>query len=196
MLLDGTRAALDTSPGIVVVGVADRGALALELVASQRPDVLVLDLHLPDVSGVEVARRVQSDFPRVAVVVLTGYDEPGYLRALLRLGVKGYLYKTASAGELVATVRAVADGRSVFASEATSALDADGEQLTVREHEVLRLLAAGLRNGEIAQQLGISGKTVEFHVGHLLEKLGARSRAEAIVKARRQHLLTDILSSP
>lgn len=186
-LRHGTQAILQQAGGIEVIGATGEGAEALQLVESLRPDVLLLDLHLPDVNGVEVARRVRERCPEVAVLVLTGYEEVGYVRALRELGVRGFVGKTASNEQIVAAVRAVAAGRTVLVSEGVEAtLRAGSPVLTSREQEVLRLLAAGKRNQEIADALCVSLKTVEFHVGHVLEKLGARSRTEAIVEARRQ----------
>ncbi len=185
MLREGTRVLLDAQPGITVAGVTGEGAAALRLVAELRPDVLLLDVHLPDLSGIEVARRVRDAHPAVAILVLTNYEEAGYVRALLQIGVRGYLGKTASGDEIAAAVRAVARGESSVLSRAARAVLGAGEvELTARELEVLQLLAAAWRNGEIARELSISENTVEFHVRHLLQKFGARSRAEAVLKAR------------
>jgi DNA-binding NarL/FixJ family response regulator len=188
----GTGAILDESPGIRVVGAAGDGAAALRLVADLRPDVLLLDVRLPDISGVEVARRVRETHPAVAIIVLTGYEDASYARALLALGVHGYLEKSAGAEEIVAAVRAVAAGRSAIVSAAArAALGDPGAGFTPRELEVLRRLARGLRNAEVAADLSISLRTAEFHVGNVLAKLGARSRTDAVNKARRRGLLGD-----
>jgi DNA-binding NarL/FixJ family response regulator len=190
LLLEGTRRCLDAAEGIAIVGEATEGKAALDLIGEQLPDVLLLDVQLPDISGVEVARHVRASFPRVAVLVLTGHDEAGYVRSLLKAGIAGYLRKTASADELVAAVRAVAKGRTVLVSEAASPiLFGEIEVLTEREHEVLQHLAAGLSNAEIARALYVSQKTVEFHISHILQKLGARSRVQALLKAREHGLL-------
>lgn len=184
ILREGTRTFLERAPEVEAVAAAGDGASALALVAQHQPDVLLLDVHLPDMSGVEVTRRVREEFPGVAVLILTGYDDMGYARALLQLGVQGYLRKTVSGEEMLAAIRAVAEGRTVLISEmASKALGSENEPLTPREQEVLQLLAAGRRNAEIASALAVSVKTVEFHISHVLEKLGARSRAEAIGKA-------------
>jgi DNA-binding NarL/FixJ family response regulator len=149
----------------------------------------MLDVHLPDVSGVEVTRQVRSRYPEVAIVVLTGYEDAGYARALLRLGVRGYLGKTASADEIVAAVRAAAQGLTVIEPAALAAFESTSEVFTARELEVLRLMVGGKRNTEIASALDVSVKTVEFHVSHLLEKLGARSRTEAILQAKQRGIV-------
>jgi DNA-binding NarL/FixJ family response regulator len=131
-------------------------------------------------NGVEVARAVRTTFPDVAVLVLTGYDDTGMLRSMLQLGVPGYLRKTATGDELIAAVEAVAAGQKVLEAELLQVGLASMEQsFTEREMSVLRLVATGLRNAEIADQLEVSVKTVEFHMRHVLAKLGVRSRTEA-----------------
>ncbi len=187
LLREGTRALLAQNAGIAVVGAAGDGKAALRLVGEQHPDVLLLDIHLPDISGVEVAREVRVRSPRVAILVLTGYEDVGYARGLLQLGVQGYLRKSASGAEIVAAIRAVAAGQTVLAPAVTRVVIANGvDPLTAREYEVLGLLARGQRNAEIARTLAVSVKTVEFHISHVLDKLGVRSRTEAILKARQQ----------
>jgi DNA-binding NarL/FixJ family response regulator len=181
----GTQALLDESIGINVQGAAEDAAGALQLVREHQPDVLLLDVRLPDMSGIELARQVRATQPSTAILVLTGHDEPGYARALRQIGVRGYLSKTASGEEIVAAVRAVAHGQSTFQGAAASAASDDAlDPLTGREQEVLNLLVRGLRNSEIAAALATSVKTAEFHVGRLLQKLRARSRSEAIIRAQ------------
>jgi DNA-binding NarL/FixJ family response regulator len=181
MLRQGTESLLARTADIRVVGATGEGSGVFRLLQSRRPDVLVLDVHLPDMNGVDVAKRVRTEFPDVAVLVLTGYEEVGYIRTLVRLGVRGYLGKSASGEDIVAAIRAVARGRTVLVSDGVrAALRTDAATLTEREQEVLELLVAGRRNQEIADALSVSLKTVEYHVGHVLEKLGVRSRAEAI----------------
>jgi len=181
MLREGTQSLLTRSAGIAVIGTAGTGAEALRLVAALRPDVVVLDMHLPDISGMDVTREIRANFPDIAILILTGYDDTGYVRALVPLGVQGYLRKTATGEEIVDGVRAVAQGRLALAPDLLQlGVGGTSVHLTEREHEVLWLLASCRRNKEIAEGLGISVKTVEFHVSRLLEKLGARSRTEAI----------------
>ena len=195
LLREGTRGLLKEEPDMEVVGVAGDAATALRMVRELCPDVLVLDLRLPDASGVEVAKRVQGECPRTAVLILTGYEDVSYEQALRRLGVGGYLRKTASGNEIVSAIRAVAAGRAVFGPESCDAVGDPSaprpDLLTERELEVLRLLSAGRRNAEVAQELVVSIKTVEFHVGNLLDKLGARSRTEALAVARRAGILPE-----
>ena len=190
VLRDGTRALLDGSAGIAVVGATGEGRAALQLVARLRPDILLLDIHLPDLSGVEVARQVRAAHPAVGIVIVTGYDDAGYVRALLRLGVRGYLSKAAAGDQIVAAIRAVARGQTALLSEAARAVVGDGTTpLTARQRDVLRLLAAGRSNDEIAAALSVSVNTVEFHLGKLYQKLEVRSRTEAIREARARGLL-------
>jgi DNA-binding NarL/FixJ family response regulator len=185
LVREGTLALLRDEPDVVVAGVAGDAATAVRLLEEQQPDVLLLDIRLPDATGVDVARRAASLRPETAILILTGYDDVAYARALLQLGVRGYLRKTASGQDIVAAIRALAAGQIVLGSDIVSATHgADTDPLTEREIEVLRLLATGRRNTEVAAELGVSIKTIEFHVGNLLGKLGARSRTEAIVLAR------------
>jgi len=187
LLLEGTRALVARSAGIVVAGVANSGEAALRMVGLLQPDVLLLDLHLPGISGIEVARRIRARFPRVAILALTGYDDLGYARELSAIGARGYLRKCAPGAEVLAAIRAVAMGQSCFAAAGARLRGAAADDtLTARESEILRLLACGRRNAEIAVLLSVSIKTVEYHISHILNKLGARSRTEAILKAR-QH---------
>jgi DNA-binding NarL/FixJ family response regulator len=174
MARDWTSGSLAEAPGIEVVGAAENGLGGLRLVTSLRPDVLVLDVHLPDISGIEVARRVRAALPRVAVLIVTGFDDASYAQALRQLGVCGYMTKSASAAELVDAVRRAASGVGrPTTSEAQQALSA-------RDRQLLALLASGRRNDEIASTLDLSLNVVEYRVGQLLRTLGVRSRAEAI----------------
>lgn len=192
MMREGTRALLDEAPDINVVGTGGRGAEALRLVGELRPDVLILDVRLPDISGVEVAKRVREAFPEVGLLILTGYDDVGYFRALMDLGVKGYLRKTAKGEDIAEAVRLVAQGKKIVDAEAVEIGETSGP-VTARERSVLTLLATGLRNHEIADALGLSQRTVEFHVSNLFQKLGARSRTEVILKARQLGLFAESL---
>lgn len=181
MAREWTRSALDDAEGVSVVGAAEDGASGLHLIADLQPDVVVLDIHLPDISGVEIARRVRTALPDVGIVIVTGFDDPTYAKALLQIGVRGYVTKSASADEIVFAVREAAEGRTVIHSEAakTSVTDAQAS-LGPRERQLLALLASGRRNTEIAAALDVSMTVVEYRIGQLLQLLGARSRAEAI----------------
>ncbi|MBM2811634.1 MAG: DNA-binding response regulator [Chloroflexi bacterium] len=190
MLLGGTERFLAGESGIEVAGTAADGKSAVEVVRRVLPDVLLLDVHLPDISGVEVARQVRSLVPRVAIIVLTGYDDVGYARAMLQLGARGYLRKSATGEEILAAIRTVVDGGTVgLPALAQMTAGLTDESLSDREFEVLRLLALGRRNSQIGEELVLSPKTVEFRVSRLLRKLGVRSRAEAIAKVQRLGLM-------
>ena len=194
MLREGTQSSFDRAPGIQVIGTAGDGGSALEQISASPPDVLVLDMRLPDMSGVDVARQVRSHFPSIGIVILTGYDDVHYARALTQLDIQGYLRKTASSDEIVSAVLCVAEGGKVFDPEIVRVLEDSSntaESLTARELEVLRMVAVGKRNTEIADELVLSIKTVEFHISNMLAKLGARSRAEAVRAGYQQGLLRD-----
>jgi DNA-binding NarL/FixJ family response regulator len=169
-----TSISLAEAAEIEVVGTAENGASGLRLAANLRPDVIVLDVHLPDISGIEVARRLHSTLPEVAVLIVTGFDDATYAQALLQLGVRGYMTKSASAADLVEAVRRASTGSG--RSPAGQARPALGE----RDRQLLAQLASGRRNSEIASALGLSLHVVDYRVGQLLQTLGVRSRAEAI----------------
>ena len=150
--------------------------------------------QLAGLSGVEVARRVRASFSATAILVLTAYVDATYIQCLLQIGVPGYLPETGSSAEPAAAVRAVTAGRTIVVSHGTGVgAEPLGAPLTPREHEVLRLMATGLRNADIARRLSVSVKTVEHHVSNVLVKLGVQSRTQAIIKAREHGL---VLGSP
>jgi two-component system, NarL family, nitrate/nitrite response regulator NarL len=181
---EGTRALLERTPGMAVVGVADDGAGGLRQAEQLQPDVVLLDVGLPDMSGVDVAQELKRRLPSVEVVLLTGYNANTYARMVSQLGVRGVVHKTAPGATLVAAINACAEGRDVLAEQASSPEARLVETLTPREHQVLELIAAGLRNAEVAATLQVSLNTIEFHVRHILGKLGVRSRTEAVARAR------------
>ena len=194
---DGTRQILEAYPDLQVVGDADSGEVALALVNQLRPDVVLLDIRLPGINGIEVARRLTRDHPDTRVLMVSAYDEDEYVRGALEAGAAGYLRKTAPGKELVQAVRAVAGGASVLQSGLTARLlissrqpERGADDLSERELEVLKLLAAGLHNKELAAQLGISTRTVDRHCDNIYAKLGVGSRTEAVVRAISTKLLS------
>lgn len=192
----GLKAALESTGATDVVAEAATAAEALEAVALQVPDVVVMDLALPDASGIDVTRRLGALHPGVPVLMLTMSDDDGSLLAALQAGARGYLVKGAGAGEVLHAVRTVAAGGAVFGPQTAARLTAllregrrhDAEQLfpalTAREAEVLELIARGLDNRRIARHLVLSEKTVRNHVTHIFDKLQVTTRAEAVARAR------------
>ncbi len=197
---EGLRALLESQPDFAVVGEAGNGREAPDLVARLRPDVLLLDLMLPDLNGMEVARQVQERTPTTRVIILSMHANESYVLEALRNGVSGYLIKTASSSEVIAAVRAVMAGKrylspplsdrviEAYAQQARPVADVY-DTLTTREREVLHLAAEGRKNTEIAARLGISIRTVETHRANLMRKLNLQSHADLIRYAIRRGLL-------
>ncbi|MGD2166195.1 MAG: response regulator transcription factor, partial [Anaerolineae bacterium] len=182
-------------PDIAVVAEAEDGAEAIRLTAAHRPDVVVLDIRMPNVTGVEAARRIKEHFPEMRVLALTAYDDDPYVFALLQAGADGYVLKTASADELVQAVRTVHRGESALSPEIASKVVRQAtrgrpegaadqvESLTERELDVLRLVAEGMTNRETGRELGISHRTVQGHLASIYGKLDVSSRTEAVTEA-------------
>jgi DNA-binding NarL/FixJ family response regulator len=182
VMLEGTAQLFAECPDLLVVGTAMTGEETLQLVAALKPDLLILDIRLPDISGIAVAKAIRKNTPNVCILVLTGYDDPAYAKALAKLGVQGMLAKTTPGSDIVDAVRRIRTGERL-PMQAPAPFEQSIATLTEREQTVLGLLAAGYRNREMAERLQVSLKTVEFHVSQLLEKLGVRSRTEAMGKA-------------
>ncbi|MEU1372156.1 response regulator transcription factor [Streptomyces triculaminicus] len=193
---NGLKGALESSGGADVVAEAATAGEALEAVSRQLPDVVVMDLSLPDASGIDVTRQLAGLYPGLPVLMLTMSDDDGSLLAALQAGARGYLVKGAGAGEVLHAVRTVAAGGAVFGPQTAARLTAllcggrrhDAEQLfpalTAREAEVLELIARGQDNRRIARELVLSEKTVRNHVTHIFDKLQVTTRAEAVARAR------------
>ena len=191
LVREGTAELLERAGGIRVVGQAADGHEALRLVSALRPDVLLLDLAMPGLSGLEVARRTRDLSPATAVVALTAHDEEAYVVAMLEAGASGYLSKASRGQQVVEAVRAAAAGETVFsgsvaASVKRRALGSGGSPLTPREMDVLRCAARGLGNKQIASELGMSARTVQTHLTRIFAKLNVTSRTEAVLYALRQ----------
>ena len=193
---EGLVTLLGLLPGIEVVGAAADGVAAVELVAQHRPDVLLVDLRMPRGDGVETTAKVRAEYPSTEVVVLTTYADDDSLLAALRAGARGFLTKDADAEAIARALRSAAAGQSTVDGELqrrlveavtrTAPVQArEIEGLTAREIEVLRLIAAGLSNTEIARTLVVSEATVKTHVNHLFTKAGLRDRAQAVAFAYR-----------
>ncbi len=193
---EATAEVVDHQPDMCVVGQAETGEEAVALAWALQPDVIVMDIAMPRLNGLEATRRITAECPRCRVLVLTAREEERYVVQLLQAGAVGYLPKTVGLDELLEAIRAVARGESVLppAVAAVVVRHLAGEEppeevvrlLTDRELEVLELAARGLTNYDIAQRLYISVRTVEAHLTHTYNKLGVSSRTEAVVHAMRQ----------
>ncbi len=202
LVRQGTRELLERHPGLQVVGEAGDGEQAIRLVDQHRPDVVLMDISLPGMNGIEATRQIKARHPATAVLVLTAYDDDQYVFALLEAGAAGYLLKDVSADELARAVQAVQAGESVlhpaiarkvvdYFSRRRGGGGPDAlEALTAREMDVLRLAARGMTNREIADRLFISVRTVQVHLSHIFAKMEVGSRTEAVLRALQQGWLT------
>ncbi len=190
LIREGLAALLGMIPDLEVVGQAEDGHAALRLVADTHPDVVLMDVRMPGMNGVATTREIRARHPAVRVIVLTTFDNDEYVFEALQAGAKGYLLKNADPDDLAGAIRAVHRGESVLDPAVTQKVirrathpgEADPifrERLTPREREILHLIADGLSNAEIADQLVLSEGTVKNHVSHILEKLNARDRTHA-----------------
>ncbi len=199
---EGTRQLLEKARGLAVVGEARDGEEAVRLAEALRPDVLVMDVRMPRLTGLEATRRVKASHPEVRVLILSAYEDDQYVFPLLEAGADGYLLKTAKGRELVDAIRMVHSGRKVLALAITDKVisrlaagpradrgDEAVEALTERELEVLQAVAGGKSNREIAAELSLSTNTVQVHLRNIFGKLGAGSRTEAVTRALRQGLI-------
>ena len=193
----GVRAFMDTQPDISVVGEAGMGEEAVALAAEHAPDVVIVDLVMPGMDGVEVTRQVKQASPRTQVIVLTSYHQDEHIFPAIRAGALSYLLKDVGPAELAEAVRKAADGEAVLhprvAARVVQELHGARQdipnpftELSDREFEVLRLIADGLNNAEIAEELVISEKTVKSHVSNILNKLHLADRTQAAVYAWRE----------
>jgi DNA-binding NarL/FixJ family response regulator len=202
LMRGGLRVILESEPGMAVVGEARTGAEAVRLVAELDPDVICLDVQMPDVDGLEAARRIAASGARTAVLILTTFDRDDYLFEALRAGASGFLLKNASPEKLIEAVQTVAAGDALLAPDVTRRVierfssgrlavpDPAVDSLTEREREVLGLVAKGMTNGEIARALFLGEATVKTHVSKVLLKLGLRDRIHAVVYAHERGLIS------
>jgi DNA-binding NarL/FixJ family response regulator len=199
----GTRELLERQPDLDIVGEAADGEEAVRLTHELQPDVVVMDVRMPKLSGVEATRRIRAQCPDVKVLVLTAHDDDEYVFALLQAGAKGYLLKTAEIDKVVEAIRAVAAGQSMLAPTVAGKVVAqfssgknlpdmlnsasnqyDG--LTERELGILKLVGKGLSNKQIGKEIYISDRTVQAHLSNIFSKLGVSSRTEAVMYAVRK----------
>ena len=193
---DGLAALLGSLDGVEVVGTAADGIEAVDGARELQPDVVVMDVQMPRLDGIEATRAITADSPHIGIVVLTMAEEDQTLFAAMRAGARGYLLKGANQAEIVRAITAVAQGEAIFGpaiarrvAEFFSVAPAAGSgspfpQLTSREHEILALVAAGRSNAQIASELYLSPKTVRNNVSNIFAKLHVADRAEAIIRAR------------
>lgn len=189
LVRDGLRSRLGETEGIEVVGEAGTGREALELAASLRPDLVLLDIGLPDMSGLDVAARLGDTASQTRALMLSMYDNREYVLSALKAGACGYVLKDSTSKEIIAAIRAVAAGGSYYSAPLTAALASSSTEtplLTEREREVLILVAKGNSNKRIAQQLDVSVRTVETHRLNLRRKLGIETPAGLIHYALQQ----------
>jgi len=191
IVLAGLKSVVEGDPGLLIVGEARDGRTALKLAASSRPDVLVLDISLPEMNGVEVARTLLAENPRIRILMLTVHEDRATVRQMLDLGVAGYLVKRSAADELTRAIHAVAAG-GIYIDPAIAAKVVGGGlrsarapggvsgELSERETDVLRLIALGHSNKEISARLGISVKTTETYKARAMEKLGFKTRVDVV----------------
>lgn len=197
MFRQGLREILERQPSLVVVGEAANGPEVLSAVETLRPDIVLLDIQMPGLNGVEVAKRLAANHPEVKLVMLTMYREDQHLIESIRAGARGYLLKDADAEELIAVIERVARGESaldpalvagVFAAVRGEA-SAPGAALTEREREIVQLLAAGYDNRTIAARLFLSEKTVANRLSEIFQKLGVSNRTQAALVAIQRGLV-------
>ncbi|MBF6591560.1 MAG: response regulator transcription factor [Ktedonobacterales bacterium] len=195
---DGLIAILSTQPDFALVGTAADGREVVRQVEALRPDVLLLDLAMPEIDGVEALGHVRLRSPETRVIVFTAFDTDERILAAVRAGAQGYLLKGAPRDDIFRAVRVVHAGGSLLEPMVASRLlrqigqgqpAADAVTLTPRELEVLRLIARGLQNKEVAAELGITERTVKFHTGSVYRKLGAGNRTEAVALATQRGIL-------
>lgn len=199
----GLRFLLESQPDFTVVAEASDGREAVEKAEAAHPDVAVMDVAMPNLSGIEAAQRIAAQSPNVAIIILSMHSDEGYVLRALKAGARGYLLKDAAEGDLIDAIRAVSQGKTFFSSEISKMLVEDYireirtrgvedsyELLTSREREILQLLVEGNSNKDIATHLNVSPHTVETHRRNLQDKLNLHSFAELILYAVRKRIIS------
>jgi DNA-binding NarL/FixJ family response regulator len=191
LLRQGIAALVNNQPDMVLISDAATGAEAVKLFRQQSPDVTLLDLRLPDMSGIDVLIAIRSEFPEARIIMLTTFEGDVEIQRALQAGARGYLLKNMPPSELLDVIRQVHAGKKRIPPEIASQLleHMSDEVLTEREVEVLREVADGNRNREIAERLFISEETVKVHIKHIMEKLGAADRTQAVAIGLRRGII-------
>jgi NarL family two-component system response regulator LiaR len=198
MMRTGLRYTLSSFADLELVAEAGSGSEAIQMCPSVKPDVILMDMVMPGMDGVDTTIRIKKRSPAIQIIALTSFQEKDMIEKAIQAGAIGYLLKNVDAQELARAIRAAYEGRPTLSEEATEALIEStrlrvqiGHDLTPREREILTLMAKGLTNNEIAEQLTISNSTVKFHAKGILSKLGAANRAEAVNLAWQHHLIPE-----
>ncbi len=204
ILRAGLKMMLNAEPDMEVIGEAQDGRQALEEALRLQPDIVLMDITMPDINGIEATRQIKKAMPEIKVLVLTMHENDEYVFQALRAGASGYMLKEAAATELVSALHVIQQGQFYLSPTAQSVMVGDylqrvriGEEkdsyssLTEREREILKLVAEGFTNNQIAEKLVISPKTVDTHRTHIMDKLNLHSRAELVKYAMRRGLLED-----
>lgn len=203
---DGLRTMLASSPFTELVGEASDGEEAVSLAAELQPDVVVMDVQMPGISGIEATRRIMHDSPQVRVLVVTMFEDDATVFSAMRAGARGYVLKGANYAEMLRAIQAAGNGEAIFSPQVAVRLmdyfagihpevpTQSFPELSDREREILGLIAQGRKNPEIAQELYLSPKTVRNHVSNILHKLQVADRTQAIIRAREAGLGRDAVS--
>ena len=191
LLREGIATIINNQPDMLLVSQAATGAEAIQQHRNHRPDVTLMDLRLPDLSGIDAMIAIRAEFPEARIVMLTTFEGDVEIQRALKAGARGYLLKNMPPGELVQTIRQVHAGKKRVPSGIAAQLaeHMSDEYLTAREIEVLRHVSGGNSNRDIGEQLFISEETVKVHVKHIMDKLGARDRTQAIAIAVRRGII-------
>jgi two-component system, NarL family, response regulator NreC len=199
----GLRALLERQPNLEVIGESENGRETVALAASLRPDVVVMDVGMPVLNGIEATQTIITQCPTIAVVILSMHADESYVMRALKAGARGYLLKDSAAADLIGAIEAISQGKSFFSPKVSRILAEDYvrvlkqkgavdtyDLLTSREREILQLLAEGKANKEVATALNISPYTVETHRGHILQKLNLHNPAELVLYAVRKGIIS------
>lgn len=195
IIRDGIRALLSYTEGVEVIGECDNGFDAVDVAKDMQPDIILMDINMPKINGIDATKQIKKNDPDAKILVLTVHDELAYISKMLNAGALGYVLKTADKNELISAIKTLSQGEKYFSQEVTDTMlsrfidnhkagaDIEEKELSIREIEVLVLIASELTNAEIGAKLNISTRTVDAHRRSLLHKLGARNTAGLVAYA-------------